>query len=182
MKEAAVLPERHTYPDVEEEDEDDANDPSDASGAEPHPKRPAKVSFHDFFSRLVLCARVYGEIVLAKTADDRIDRHLRNLRMIKAVQTYGFLMHLRVGGCSDRDFREVLRITESFVLRRHICRERANETEALFARLCGNNPKAPMPSTKQSYLELCPSDEKFKEEFAGANFSANLIDRARYLS
>ena len=64
--------------------------------------------------------------------------------MIKAVQTYGFLMHLRVGGCPDKLFREVLELTESFVLRRHVCRERANETEALFARLSVVDPVAPV--------------------------------------
>jgi Protein of unknown function (DUF1524) len=85
-----------------------------------------------------------------------------------------------LGGCSDKDFRAILKLTESFVLRRHVCRERANETEALFARLCGNDPKAPIQSTKDAYRELCPSDEKFKGEFASTSFSANLIDRARY--
>src|SRR6202035_183973 len=101
--------------------------------------------------------KVYSEIVLARTDDKRINRHLNNLRMIKAVQTYGLLMHLRVGGCSDKDFRQILKLTESFVLRRHVCRERANETEALFARLCANDPTSSVQSTRDAYRELCPS-------------------------
>src|SRR4029077_5267440 len=74
----------------------------------------------------------------------------------------------------------ILKLTESFVLRRHVCRERANETEALFARLCGIDVRAPINETREAYRELCPEDEKFKLEFANANFSANLLDRARY--
>jgi hypothetical protein len=114
-----------------------------------------EVSFAEFLARLVQCAKVYGELVLVKTADARINRHLRNLRMIKAVQTYGFLMHLRVGACPDRLFREVLKLTESFVLRRHVCRERANETEALFAKFSVVDPKAPVEATRESYRALC---------------------------
>ncbi|UQR64290.1 HNH endonuclease family protein [Bradyrhizobium sp. C-145] len=100
--------------------------------------------------------------------------------MIKATQTSGFLMHLRVGGCDDKQFREVLKLTESFVLRRHVCRERSNDTETLFARLCGVDPKNPLEATKKAYRELCPTDEKFKAEFAEAAFTSNLIERARY--
>ena len=129
---------------------------------------------------MVQYAKVYGELVFATTGDVRINRHLRNLRMIKAVQTYGFLMHLRVGGCPDKLFRDVLKLTESFVLRRHVCRERANDTEALFARLCSVDAHDPLARTKKEYRELCPPDEKFREEFATTHFSANLIDRARY--
>ena len=45
-----------------------------------------QVTFAEFLARLVQCAKVYGELILVKTADARVNRHLRNLRMIKAVQ------------------------------------------------------------------------------------------------
>lgn len=177
--EAAALPERHLYPDVDVED-DESDDLPDGSGAEVVPSDSDQVSFKDFLARLVQSAKIYSDLVLVKTASTRVNRHLRNLRMIKAVQTYGFLMHLRFGGCNEKRFCEVLKLTESFVLRRHICRERANETEALFARLCGIDPADPVPATKDAYRELCPQDEKFREEFASTSFPPNLIDRARY--
>ncbi len=179
VAEAAALPERHNYPDTDDDNEEETTEETNVSIVDLNLTR-SKVSFKDFLARLVLCAEVYGELILAHTDDKRINRHLRNLRMIKAVQTYGFLMHLRAGGCQDKDFREILKLTESFVLRRHVCRERANETEALFARLCGVDPSTPIKPIKDAYRELCPSDDKFKEEFAAAHFSANLIDRARY--
>ena len=178
--EAAALPERHLYADPDESDEDDADDSTENPDEALVVKITDKVPFKDFLSRLVQSAKVYGGLVLVKTSDPATNRHLRNLRMIKAVQTYGFLMHLRVGGCTDKHFREILRLTESFVLRRHVCRERSNETEALFARLCGTNPAAPVQATKDAYRELCPADDKFRDEFATTNFTANVIDRARY--
>lgn len=178
--EAAALPERHLYADPDESDEDDADDSTERPEDVLVVKTTDKISFKDFLSRLVRSAEVYGELVLVKTSDPATNRHLRNLRMIKAVQTYGFLMHLRVAGCTDKHFREILRLTESFVLRRHVCRERSNETEALFARMCGTNPAAPVQATRDAYRELCPADDKFRDEFATTSFTSNVIDRARY--
>lgn len=180
VKEAKALPERHNYADANNGDDEESEDGVELAIVEANAIKSEKVSFKDFLARLVLSAKVYGELVLVKTGDVATNRHLRNLRMIKAVQTYGFLMHLRVGGCSEKHFREILKLTEGFVLRRHVCRERSNETEALFARLCGVSPNAPVQATKEAYRSLCPSDDKFREEFASTSFSGNVIDRARY--
>ncbi|HXO73492.1 MAG TPA: DUF262 domain-containing protein [Bradyrhizobium sp.] len=181
VAEAAKLPDRHNYPDIDDsEEEDEVGGAEESSSGELELVRAEIVSFRDFLDRLVQSAKCYGEIELATTDDARINRHLRNLRMIKAAQTNGFLMHLRAGGCDNKQFREVLKLTESFVLRRHVCRERSNETESLFARLCGVNAKNPLEVTKKAYRELCPTDEKFKVEFSEAAFTSNLIDRARY--
>src|SRR5690606_27763575 len=109
-----------------------------------------------------------------------IDRRLRNLRMIKAFQTYGFLTHLKVGGCKDEAFEKVLDLTESFLLRRHVCRERSNENETAFARLCGVDPTDPIDATVKTYREYCPADDKFRNEFSKAEFGPSLIERARY--
>jgi hypothetical protein len=177
--EAAALPERHLYADSDESEDDDVEDGVETP-VESLQVKVSKLSFKKFLSRLVQSAKVYGELVLVKSDDAVTKRHLRNLRMIKAVQTYGFLMHLRVSGCSEKQFREVLRLTESFVLRRHVCRERSNETEALFARLCGVSHVSPIQPTKDAYRELCPSDDKFRDEFATTNFTSNVINRARY--
>lgn len=185
VKEAKNLPEQHLYdsPDDSTGEESDAND--EGQGEEKvilitHAEPTKAVPFKKFVSALVNYSRAYGEIVRAETGDARVDRHLLNLRMIKAAQTYGFLMHLRVNGCTDKNLRAVLKITESFVLRRHICKERTNETETLFASMCAIDPADPVSEIRAYYRELCPSDEKFMEDFANTSFPANLIERARY--
>lgn len=185
VKEAKSLPEQHLYDSSDEAvgEENDVGD--DGQGDEKvilitHADPTKAVPFKKFVSALVDYSRVYGEIVRARTGDARIDRHLSNLRMIKAAQTYGFLMHLRVNGCSDKNLRAVLKITEGFVLRRHICKERSNETETLFAGMCAVDAADPVSETRTYYRDLCPSDEKFKEDFANTSFPANLIERARY--
>jgi hypothetical protein len=178
--EAAALPERHLYTDTEEDDEIESEDIIDNSTEVHNFKDAEKITFKDFLTRLIKSAKAYSEVVLVKTGDKLTDRHLRNLKMIHAAPTYGFLMHLRVGGCSEKQFREILRLTESFMLRRHVCRERTSETEAHFARLCGSSPRMPVQSIKDSYRTLCPDDDKFRDEFSNANFVGKIVDRARY--
>jgi hypothetical protein len=180
VREAKSLPERHLYTEPDESTEEDSENGDDSPVADVDEAAIEQIGFKDFLDRLVLSARVYGELVLVKTSDAETNRHLRNLKMIKAVQTYGFLMHLKVSGCTKQNFREILKLTESFVLRRHVCRERSNETEALFARLCAVNSSDPVPATRDAYRELCPTDDKFRDEFAATNFTSNVIDRARY--
>jgi len=183
VKEAAQLPDHHWY--TEEEDIQTAETAETAEQApegvtEPEDLEVDQISFAEFLDRLVQSAKIYSDIVLARTGIPKLDRHLVHLRMIKSVQTYGFLMSLRAGGCSDSDFGTILGLTEAFLLRRHICRERSNENETVFARLCGIDPHDPISAVREAYREYCPSDEKFKEEFMTGTFPAGLIERARY--
>lgn len=187
IAEAAKLPDRHWYADDEAYDEDteeaevEADDLASVQGLdEVNAEETEEISFEEFLSGLASAAKAYGELINHNTGDVKIDRHLRNLRMIKATQAYGFLMHLRAGGVKDKIFLDVLRHTENFILRRHVCRERSNETETLFANLCAVDPRSPLDQVIESYREFCPSDEKFAEEFAGASFSSNIMERARY--
>ena len=181
VAEAIDLPERRLYADIEEvEDDHTESGGGDESPATVVVVNNSRMEFKDFLKQLSAHARAYGDLVLAKTGEARLDRHLRNLQMIKAVQTYGFLMHLRCGKCSDKVLLKVIRLTEAFILRRHVCKERANETEALFARLCAADPGDPVPVTKSAYRELCPTDEKFSGALATTEFPPNLINRARY--
>ena len=46
--------------------------------------------------------------------------------------------------------------------------------------MCSIDAVDPVAATRAQYRELCPSDEKFKEDFANTSFPANLIERARY--
>ena len=180
VKEASSLPERHLYVDEGIIEDEDAAEGSEIEDVELHEVGGTEYSFKQFISNVVRCANAYGEILLIKTGDKKLDRHLRNLRMIKSSQSYGLLMHLRVGGMDDNTFVNVLRLTENFILRRHVCRERANDTETLFAKLCSIDPKGSINPIKKAYREATPEDNKFKHDFANVNFTSNIIDRARY--
>jgi len=138
------------------------------------------VSFQEFVEDLVRQSVIYSEIVNASTKNLSIDRRLRNLRMIKSVQTYGFLLAMRSRGCPDKTFEQLLELIESFLLRRHICKRRSNENESLFGTLCSANAKDPIPETKNAFKELSPTDDEFSVAFEKFEFKSGLIDRARY--
>lgn len=180
VSEARSLPDRHLYADEVQVDDEEPDETPGIDDVEIKESASEQLPFSAFMNRIVASAQAFGELVLVKTGNKQIDRHLRNLRMIKSAQTYGFLMHLRVGGVDNKTFRNVLKLTESFILRRHICRERANETETLFARLCEVDPLDPVAEVRRAYRETCPTDDKFRHDFASTNFSGNIIDRARY--
>ena len=184
VKEADRLPERHWYDEYipSEEDEDDEGDTVDNSDEEDGygEDTSSKYSFAQFLSQIVDGARNYRDIVSANTGIPKVDHSLSNLRRIKFAQSYGFLMSLRAGGCSDNDFASVLELTEAFLIRRHICRERANENETLFSKLCGIDKTNPLPQVKEDFRRLSPADERFRHEFANFDFGSSLIDRARY--
>jgi hypothetical protein len=181
VKEAAGLPDRHLYP-YEDEQNDDSDD-SDADAESPDILVTVKSSpatpFRQFLSTIVVSARIFGELVRTDTDNVGINRHLRNLRMIRATQAYGFLMYLRSHKVDEKQVLTILKLTEGFILRRHICKERNNETEALFAKLCVIDPNNAVSATREAYRDECPDNDKFKEEFARTDFSTNM-QRARY--
>jgi hypothetical protein len=138
------------------------------------------VSFQEFVEDLVRQSVIYSEIVNASTKNLSINRRLRNLRMIKSVQTYGFLLAMRSRSCPDKTFEQLLELTESFLLRRHICKRRANENESMFGTLCSANALDPIPETKKAFKDLSPTDDEFSVAFVKFEFKSGLIDRARY--
>lgn len=192
VREADSLPERRHYAerydaDDEVDDEDVVDlgeEASSGNGDEDEEEGVVvggdRVSFASFLEDLITRARIYGQLVLAQTGTPAVDRRLRNLRLIRAQPSYGFLMSLRASGCNDKIFGEILRLTEAFMLRRHTTRERTNENEVVFAQLCSVDAQNPVPSVRALYREYYPSDEKFRQEFAGAMFPSRLMDRARY--
>ena len=121
VEEAKTLPERSHYGDLvaepdsdddeaangdeEQDDDDDAEKASDV----------VRIPFATFLDRLVKRSAVYRQIVLGETGKPAIDRRLRSLRLIRAQQSYGFLMSLKADGCSDKEFEEVLRLTENLL-------------------------------------------------------------------
>jgi hypothetical protein len=191
--EAESLPDRSYYADSDTDA--DAEDDGEAESDEENGEEAAgdedlnenggatpslKVSFVQFVGDVVGRSGTYRNVVLGTTGVGKIDRRLRNLRLIRAQPSYGFLMSLRAAGCSDQRFEEVLRLTEAFLLRRHITRERTNDNERVFARLCSIDLQDPVDAVREVYREYDPTDEKFQIEFALAQFPPTLIDRARY--
>jgi hypothetical protein len=97
VREAADLPDRHLYPyeDEQTEDGEDGETIADSSDIIVQVKLFPKIDVSKFLSTIVVNAMIFGEFVRTDTDSLKINRHLRNLRMIKATQAYGVLMYLR---------------------------------------------------------------------------------------
>ena len=89
-------------------------------------------------------------------------------------------MALRASGCNDKTFEEVLRLTETFLLRRHTTRERTNENETVFAQLCSADPVNPMPKCGPLQRILSERRESSGRSSSPPTFPSRLLDRARY--
>ena len=187
--EAQSLPDRNHFSDLTRETDDDesddaADDPDEGADDDEDAQRSAthreRLPFGTFLAELVRRSQVYRSLVAATTGVPALDRRLRNLKLIRAQPSYGFLMSLRARGATDKVFEEVLRLTECLLLRRHTTRERTGENETIFAELCAIDPASPVPHVRKVYGEHCPSDSSFLTEFAATTFPSGLIDRARY--
>jgi hypothetical protein len=173
-----------------EDEEDDVEPDDDAEGEvddgdeeeaeETEVSECDRVPLREFLQSMVEHATKYREIHNASTGKPKIDRRLRNLRLIRALQSYPFLLFLRVSDVSDRDFEVILKLTEALLLRRHICKERSNEAEQMFASLTRADPGKILAAVKKTYREFSPADDLFAIRFAATRFNGALKDRARY--
>ena len=179
IEEATELPDHDWYVDEEEEEEEETDEVEDDESEESSEDN-TRVSFDSFMGDLAKHSKIFGELINCKTGIKAVDRHLRNLKMINSMQTYGFLMHLLVGECPKKDLLKILELTEAFMLRRHTCKERANVNETAFARLCSVDCQDAVETVKKVYRENCPSDENFAIAFRTFHFKSGQRERARY--
>jgi hypothetical protein len=188
VSEAKQLREHHWFTSEDDQEDVDPDDDADEEADDRDEQETEaddtpefeRVPLRDFLQSMVEHATKYREIHNASTGKPRIDRRLRNLRLIRALQSYPFLLFLRVNNVSDRDFENILKLTEALVLRRHICKERANESEQMFASLTRADPGKILATVKKTFRELSPPDDLFASRFASIRFNGALKDRARY--
>lgn len=184
VRESLQLPDRRFLVDDDPSVEDEENGEDLVQQDDQEDTMPNSVesmlSFAEFLDQIVNAARVFRQIVVASTGDPSIDRRLTNLGRIKFAQSYGFLMSLKAGGCSNSDLEKVLKLTEAFLIRRHVCRVRLSENDVLFAQLCGIDKKDPLPAVVEAFRSRSPTDETFRQDFENFEFHSSLIDRARY--
>ena len=86
-----------------------------------------------------------------------------------------------VGGCSDANLETILRLTKSFMLRRHTCRERANENEIVFARLCGVDCSNPVKEVIEEFRRYCPTDDRFQKHLCQGRIQCKLDRKSAIL-
>lgn len=141
-----------------------------------------KLDLKAFAKTLRVASDIYRQIQRAAFADDEINRRLINLKKIRSVASYTFILNLLQRGTVDnKDVLEILRMTEIFMLRRNVAEYRTSELEDIFVALTKLPDENIVAATKQIFLDSMPSDEEFEARLKKHAFKGQLEGRAKYM-
>jgi uncharacterized protein with ParB-like and HNH nuclease domain len=188
VKESNVLPEYRLFNDFAEyengtENSGDANNESDSS-EESEKSAPVseviKLSIIDFAKSLKQTADIYAKIINMTFDNKGINRRLYNLQRIDSTPAVTFLLSLFQKNIDDKMAIKLLKVIESFMLRRHICEYRTAELDDIFPKLAGVNKENMLGEVKNQLNKHFPGNEEFKDKIGVYNFRGH-EDRAKYM-
>jgi uncharacterized protein with ParB-like and HNH nuclease domain len=140
-----------------------------------------KMSIIKFSEFLSYSAQVYSKVYKCKFDNDKINKHLKDLRRIKSTPSYTFLLNLFQRNISNKEKIEILKLIKTFMLRRHICEYRTSELDDIFSRLVRIDNINIVENVKKRLSDDLPDDEQFKEKFSISKYNSSLENRAKYI-
>ncbi len=163
------LLEEHIEEELDDQDEDIATE---------------RIDILDYLQNIVNATNCYKRIVFANFGDAKLDQQLRDLKAIRSLPTYIFLMHFLQNENLPRKTKlKILEIITATILRRHVCGRSTAYNDNIFARLLRIDPYSEdyLKQIKQSLIEDYPEDDEFLDKFDTHELKERLIDRARYM-
>ncbi|MBI3616724.1 MAG: hypothetical protein HY210_00650 [Candidatus Omnitrophica bacterium] len=91
-----------------------------------------------------------------------------------------FLLSLFQKSIDDKTAIKILKVIESFMLRRHICEYRTAELDDIFPKLAGIGKDTILSEVKNQLNKHFPGNQEFKDKMAVYNFGGH-EDRAKYV-
>jgi len=181
VKESDVLPEYHLFNEFVEYGDDEDSKPiqSTISSIDNTHKKKSKISITQFASSLKESACTYGKIMNKTFNDRKINQHLYNLQRIESTPAYTFLLNLFQRKINAKETIRILKLIETFVLRRHISEYRTAELDDIFSKLTEIKDEDIVGQVRSSLSKHFPKNEEFEEKFATHSFKGNK-DRAKY--
>lgn len=140
-----------------------------------------KISIIDFLKQVKDASLVYRKIRLREFDEDKVNSRLLNLQRILSFPSYIFLLSLFQRNLSTKDEVSILKLIETFMLRRHICLKRTGELDNIFAQLVTVDDNEIILNVREQLIEHLPEDEEFEDYFPKHIFKGKLVDRARYV-
>ncbi len=162
-----------------ENDETEEND--DDKKEQPSSEKIKKISIIQFLKQIKDGSLLYRKIRFRIFEDVKINHRLLNLQRILSFPSYIFLLSLLNRNLALKTKVEVLKIIESFMLRRHVCLKRTGELDNIFAQLVSVSDINIIEEVKGLLSENLPDDDEFQDYFPKHVFKGKLIDRARYV-
>jgi len=184
VTEAKELPEYEIYNEIVIDSEDSIKNELEETESEQEnitEENIITVSIVDFSEHLKSLSLIYKNILNRQFDDPTINQHLFNLQRIKSFPSYIFLLDVFQRENIQKNTKvEILKILETFMLRRHICEYRTGELDDIFSKLVKVNTNNIVHQVKQILQKDLPSDSEFEEKFSLANFKGN-ESRAKYI-
>jgi uncharacterized protein with ParB-like and HNH nuclease domain len=140
-----------------------------------------KKDLRAFAKTLRLAADIYSKIQRASFDDEEINRRLINLKKIRSVASYTFILNLMQRNLANNDILEILRMIEIFMLRRNVAEYRTSELEDIFVALTKLPDDGIVAASKQVFVDNMPSDEEFNTRLQKHVFKGQLEARAKYM-
>ncbi|MFA5026677.1 MAG: DUF262 domain-containing HNH endonuclease family protein [Candidatus Methylomirabilota bacterium] len=183
VKEANILSDYRAHFDlieradgISEEGEEDNGNGANHSDAGQYSDK--KVSILEFSKALRDATEIYSKLENRKFDNPKINAALFDLSRIEARPAFTFLLDLFQRKISEADAIEIIRLIETFMLRRHICEYRTSELDDIFSRLVKISDENIAQNVKDALKEELPSNVEFFEKFQKARFKG-LEDRAK---
>jgi uncharacterized protein with ParB-like and HNH nuclease domain len=139
-----------------------------------------KISITDFAKLLRDNSKIYGQIRNQSFTNVVINRHLKNLTKIKSFPSNIFLLELFRRDVEDTNKIAVLKLIETFMLRRHVSEYRTGELDSIFANLVSIENDNIVENVKNKLSKHLPGDNEFREKFRRHSFRGN-ENRAKYV-
>lgn len=188
VEHADLLGEYEVYSSEESPNEDDDNN----SDERPLSKKKdsvndnvGRISIIEFLKLIRNASDIYCKISYRKFTETWINQHILNLSRIQSFPSYIFLMHFLQKQYSKKMKITVLRMIETFMLRRHICARSTGENDFIFAHLMNSLLKTDegeiINKIKEEFVEYYPSDTEFEDKLPTYDFKGKVEDRARYI-
>lgn len=188
VKESNVLPEYRLFNDFDEYTSGEDNNAGENSESEPLRENEKaaslteviKVSIVDFAKSLKQAADTYAKILNMTFDNKGINQRLYNLQRIDSTPAVTFLLSLFQKNVDDKSAIKILKVIESFMLRRHICEYRTAELDDIFPKLAGIGRDNMLGEIKSQLNKNFPENQEFKDKIAVYNFGGH-EDRAKYV-
>lgn len=139
-----------------------------------------KIDLISFSKILKNNSKTYAQIKNKKFKNKKINELLTDLERIEATPTLTFLLNLFQRKIEDGVVEEILKVLQTFMLRRHICNEQTSILDDIFAKLVTIDDADILENIKNKLREYLPNEDEFIEKFIKADFKG-LENRAKYI-
>jgi uncharacterized protein with ParB-like and HNH nuclease domain len=140
-----------------------------------------QISITDFVTNLRKSAEVYSKILNHNFGDQKIDQHMINLQKIRSFASYTFILNLMQRKIDRNEQLVILKILETFMLRRNISEYRTAELDDIFSNLTSIEDTNIVEKVKDTLIHHLPGDKEFEAKITEHDFRGLGENRAKYM-